>query len=111
MPDITIKVLRLYCKYNHITEKTGFIFKGTRGNNHLSHNYCTEFFDRIKKKYNLPDIIVFHSLRHSFATYFLMNGGDLIVLQTLMGHRNINTTRRYIHFSQNYNHLEGINYV
>lgn len=111
LPDITIKVLRLYCKYNHITEKTGFIFKGTRGNNHLSHNYCTEFFDRIKKKYNLPDIIVFHSLRHSFATYFLMNGGDLIVLQTLMGHRNINTTRRYIHFSQNYNHLEGINYV
>lgn len=111
LPDITIKVLRIYCKYNNITNKTGFLFKGSGNKKHLSRSYCTEYFRLLKLKYNLPDIVVFHSLRHSFATYYLINGGDLISLQSLMGHRNINTTRRYIHFSKDYNHLEGINYV
>ena len=64
-----------------------------------------------EKKYNLPKNITFHSLRHSFATYYLMNGGDLLTLQSMMGHNNLNTTRRYIHFSHDYNHLEGIRYV
>lgn len=111
LPDIVIKYLRLYCKYNHITDKEGYLFKGTDGREHSSTKYPTEFFDRIRKKYNLPKTITFHSLRHSFATYFLLNGGDLITLQTLLGHSNLNTTRRYIHFSQDYNHLDGINYV
>ena len=40
-----------------------------------------------------------------------MNGGELLILQSLMGHNNLNTTRRYIHFSEDFNHLDGINYV
>lgn len=111
LPDGVIKVLRLYCKYNHITKKTGYLFKGTNGREHSSQAYPTTYFIKIRKQYGLPETITFHSLRHSFATYFLLNGGDLIVLQTMLGHRNINTTRRYIHFSQNYNHLDGIRYA
>lgn len=111
LPDVVIKYLRIYCKYNHITQKSGFLFKGTGDLEHSSTRYPTVYFDKIKKKYNLPDTITFHSLRHSFATYFLLNGGDLITLQTMLGHSNLNTTRRYIHFSQNYNHLDGIKYV
>ncbi len=111
LPDGVIKILRLYCKYNHITEKTGYLFKGTDGREHSSQAYPTNYFIKIRKQYNLPETITFHSLRHSFATYFLLNGGDLIVLQTMLGHKNLNTTRRYIHFSQNYNHLDGIRYA
>lgn len=111
LPDIVIKYLRIYCKYSHITEKSGYLFKGTDGRAHSSSRYPTVYFGKIKKKYNLPDTISFHSLRHSFATYFLLNGGNLITLQTMLGHTNLNTTRRYIHFSQDYNHLDGIKYV
>lgn len=111
LPDITIKYLRMFCKLNYITNKTGFLFDGNGAKEHNVKQCPTEFFTRIQKKYNLPKTITFHSLRHSFATYFLMNGGDLYTLQSLMGHSNINTTRRYIHFSKNYNHLEGIKYV
>lgn len=111
LPDGVIKILRLYCKYNHITEKTGYLFKGIDGKEHSSPKYPTNYFAKIREKYQLPKTITFHSLRHSFATYYLMNGGDLIVLQTMLGHSNLNTTRRYIHFSQNYNHLDGIRYV
>lgn len=54
--------------------------------------------------------ITFHSLRHSFATYFLVNGGDILVLKSMLGHTSLNTTMIYLHLAQNFNKLEGINY-
>ncbi|MDI6696833.1 MAG: tyrosine-type recombinase/integrase [Anaerolineales bacterium] len=37
-----------------------------------------------------------HMLRRTFATLCLQNGMDVVSLQTLMGHENLETTRRYI---------------
>lgn len=87
------------------------MFKGYELNEHVSPRTVGNFFTDLKKEYNLPPEITEHSLRHSFATYYLMNGGDLLTLQSMMGHNNLNTTRRYIHFSHDYNHLEGIRYA
>jgi integrase len=39
----------------------------------------------------------FHDLRHTFATRLVMNGVDLVTLQELMGHKDINMTKRYSH--------------
>lgn len=36
-----------------------------------------------------------YQLRHTFATYFVANGGDIFTLQELMGHSDIRMTRRY----------------
>lgn len=40
-----------------------------------------------------------HSLRHSFAKNFLISGGNLFVLQELLGHSDISTTKIYVNFS------------
>ena len=37
-----------------------------------------------------------HALRRTFATLSLQNGMDLVSLQTLLGHNNLETTRRYV---------------
>jgi len=39
----------------------------------------------------------FHSFRHSFASNFLKRGGNIALLQRLLGHSNISTTSIYLH--------------
>lgn len=40
-----------------------------------------------------------HSLRHSFATHLIENGYGVVSVQGLLGHRNVDTTMRYVHMS------------
>jgi len=40
-----------------------------------------------------------HVLRHTFASHFMMNGGNILVLQKILGHSTINMTMRYAHFA------------
>ena len=40
-----------------------------------------------------------YQIRHSFATFYLENGGDLFTLQRQMGHTDLQMTRRYTEIS------------
>jgi integrase len=41
----------------------------------------------------------FHDLRHSFATRLVQRGCDVETLRGLLGHRDLSTTQRYLHSS------------
>ena len=43
--------------------------------------------------------ITFHDLRHTFASHWMMSGGDVFKLRGVLGHRSIETTMRYAHLS------------
>lgn len=64
----------------------------------ITHNAIKMLFARIKKVPNLNRIYP-HLLRHTFATNFIYDGGNLEVLRVLMGHSSINITQIYIHLA------------
>lgn len=57
-----------------------------------------------KSEIDLPAGQLTHVLRHTFASHFMMNGGNILVLQKILGHTDIKMTMRYAHFAPN--HLE-----
>lgn len=47
----------------------------------------------------LPRGQLTHVLRHTFAAHFMMNGGNILVLQRILGHSDIKMTMKYAHFA------------
>src|SRR5437899_5742239 len=53
------------------------------------------------KRAGLTDLH-FHDLRHTFASQFVMAGGDLYILKEILGHKSITMSQRYAHLSPTY---------
>ncbi|MFP6557105.1 tyrosine-type recombinase/integrase [Paraburkholderia sp. B3] len=47
----------------------------------------------------LPAGQLTHVLRHTFASHFMMNGGNILALQRALGHHSLTMTMRYAHLS------------
>lgn len=43
--------------------------------------------------------VTFHGLRHTFASHWVMKGGDLFKLQRILGHKSVQMTMRYAHLA------------
>jgi integrase len=57
---------------------------------------CAEF-PRIERGGKHVRYIHFHDLRHTFASHWVMKGGDLFKLQKILGHKTVQMTMRYAH--------------
>lgn len=53
---------------------------------------------------DLPKGQMTHVLRHTFASHYVMNGGNIVKLRDVLGHSEIATTMRYAHLAPE--HLE-----
>lgn len=59
-------------------------------------------FNKLLKKVGLTDGYCFHTCRHTFASLYMQNNGNITDLQRILGHAKIELTMRYSHFSPQY---------
>ena len=52
------------------------------------------------KKTSITKDVCLHSLRHSYTTYLLEQGLNIVTLKELLGHADITTTMIYLHVAQ-----------
>ena len=64
----------------------------------VTHNTIKCLFASIRSKTGLYPLYP-HLLRHTFATSFVMGGGNLEFLRFYMGHEDIQTTQTYLHLA------------
>ena len=62
---------------------------------------CMLTFSRVLEKTSikLPAGQATHVLRHTFASHFVMRGGNILTLQKILGHTSLAMTMRYAHLS------------
>lgn len=83
---------RRLCPF-HLDPK-GVLFRGARGGP-LNPAIIQREMKKMRSALNLPETATPHALRHSFATHLLGRGGDLRMIQELLGHASLSTTQVY----------------
>lgn len=101
--DFIIDSLKKYLEYRPILLKnktTKELFLNSRGDK-LSREGFFKMLKGLLLEKGLNSNISPHTLRHSFATHLLEYGADLRVIQEMLGHSDISTTRIYTHVTNN----------
>jgi len=84
------------------TTRNSHLFPGRGGRGHISRVTAYLAIKTLAAAAGIdPKRISPHVLRHSFATHLLANGADLRIIQTMLGHAEIETTQLYTHVLDN----------
>jgi len=84
--------------------KSGYVLEDRKHGGRIRE--VSRAFDEAVKKVGLNDNVddksskqrvVFHTLRHTFASWLALAGYDIFTIKELMGHSNIEMTMRYAH--------------
>jgi len=87
-------------------KNTNLIFKNSVNGQKLKADNILKICYRLQKRLELKENIRPHKWRHTFATNFLKNGGNLETLRLILGHSNLRTTQLYLHIDKEHLHKE-----
>ncbi|MDP4537942.1 site-specific integrase [Alkalimonas collagenimarina] len=92
-------VLNLLREYWQLYRPRDVLFYSGRGMDiPMSSSCITKPFKEAVRAANVPSGCSLHSLRHAYATHQLIAGMPLYELQNQLGHTDIKTTQRYLHW-------------
>lgn len=96
---LTDTILFYFNKYIEISKlSNGALFIDFKNNLRLKSSSIAEIIIRLKRKLGYKKLNP-HYLRHTFATLFLVNGGDPVHLQLILGHETLFMTEHYLHIA------------
>lgn len=96
LSDHLLKVLRRYYERHR---PTAFLFPGRDESRPIQPVTIQHVCRHLALQAGIRKKVTPHTLRHTYATHVLENGGDLRLLQELLGHRSLRTTSVYLHVS------------
>lgn len=102
--DSLLSMLRDYWR---VYRPSGPLFFGRDPGEEISTGSLQKVFRRTVAKSGISQQVGIHSFRHAFATHSLEAGMPLAKLQQLLGHKQISTTLRYIHWLPRYKEQPG----
>ncbi len=74
-----------------------FVFKPAKGDGAAA---LSKVWRAVRVEARLPEGIGLHGLRHSLASHMAMGGAQAAEIMTAMGHTQISTAVRYVHWAQ-----------
>jgi len=93
--ELTAAAVKDYCR-RRVGLETSVLFVNQYGQP-LTYSGLAQLLRRRGKAAGLPDHATHpHAFRHTFATLYLRNGGDVFTLQKLLGHASLTMTERYL---------------
>jgi integrase len=95
------RLKRLRARVVNRSEAAAYVFGAPQGG--FLHDLNRYWYPALKRS-GIEDLH-FHDLRHTFATRYMLAGGDLYSLQILLGHKTAAMVQRYTHLSQG--HLQA----
>lgn len=98
LSDRALTVLRDYFRTYFTSYKLeDWLFPGCQKNgDHLNVKSIKNTLIKLRNKLQLDSNISAHTLRHCFATHLLENGVDSVLIQQMLGHKNIAATTTYL---------------
>jgi integrase/recombinase XerD len=88
------EVLVAYWRWKRPTD---WLFPGRKPGCPITRGSVFETCQKAARRAGIAKRVHPHSLRHAFATHLLEDGVNLLVIQALLGHKNLRTTARYLH--------------
>jgi len=85
--------------YWRVARPEPWLFPGRGGKCPLSRETAQSVYYAAKERAGIQKAGCIHSLRHAFATHLLEAGVRLPTIQVLLGHRQLETTARYLHLA------------
>ena len=96
---LSVRLLEELRAYWRLCRPATWLFPGKKADQPITNGNVQRNFRRIARRAGLTKRCSMHTLRHSYATHLLEAGVDLLTLKALLGHRNLDTTARYLHIS------------
>ena len=96
---LTDSIIKYYDKYVFLASLySGALFLDSDTGLRMTSSGISQILRRIKKEQHFNKLHP-HYLRHTFATLFLVNGGDPVHLQLILGHTTLYMTEQYLHLA------------